>query len=277
METICDGGHLGAVRCVAFSLDGALAASGGGDNAARIWNAKDGSAVRVCEGHANEIMALAFINGGRGLLTGAAAGDPNPNLVDGPSDGMVRSWVTTPGNGADPKESIRYHGPPEAVTCMAFTANPRRILMYGPLVTLGDVSSPLFIWDSRTGKATRAFASEDLEAIYSICISATSAKAVSTGEDGEIRLWDVNTGKQVRRFPAHAGAVWCAAFSPTGDRLLTGSDDGTVRLWQVGTGKELRSFSGHTGVVRSVAFSADGKQGVSGGDDKTARLWDLAK
>jgi WD40 repeat protein len=69
--------------------------------------------------------------------------------------------------------------------------------------------------------------------------------------DFAIRLWEVDAGKEVRRFTGHTGGVWIAAFSPDGSRILSCSHDSTVRLWDVKTGNELQQFTGH-GLARGL-------------------------
>ena len=101
------------------------------------------------------------------------------------------------------------------------------------------------------------------------------------GTDNTVRLWDAQTGKEIRKFEGHTEAVWSLAFSPDGRRALSGSGrytldspDTTVRLWDVETGKELHKFEGHPQTVWGVVFLADGRRALSCGD-KTARLWRL--
>src|SRR5206468_1205333 len=107
----------------------------------------------------------------------------------------------------------------------------------------------------------------------SVAISSDGKYVLMGGlEDHTSRLWEVATGKEIRRFkdPATAHSV---AFSPDGKNVLTGSSDGTSRLWETATGKEIRRFEGHSSFVDAVAFSGDGQYVLAGSGDKTARLW----
>ena len=46
-----------------------------------------------------------------------------------------------------------------------------------------------------------------------------------------LRLWDLSTGQELRRFEGHTQRVWCVAFSPDGRRALSGAADASLRLW----------------------------------------------
>jgi mono/diheme cytochrome c family protein len=98
--------------------------------------------------------------------------------------------------------------------------------------------------------------------------------AAAGGDDRVLRLWDVQTGKELRQFRGHKDEITAVAFSPRGLWTVTGSRDRTVRLWDTETGDELAVWTGHTERVRCVAFSPDGWYVLSGGDDRTVRLWD---
>jgi WD40 repeat protein len=55
-------------------------------------------------------------------------------------------------------------------------------------------------------------------------------------------LYDVATGKELKKFKGHTESISAVAYSPKGNQVLTGSFDGTVRLWDVKTGAMVRSF-----------------------------------
>jgi WD40 repeat protein len=99
---------------------------------------------------------------------------------------------------------------------------------------------------------------------------------VLTGDTTSARLWDVATGREIRRFQGHSEWINSVAFSPDGCFLLTGGGDSAAHLWETALGREVRRFEGHSGVISSVAFSADGRSALTGSRDRTARLWDLA-
>jgi hypothetical protein len=112
--------------------------------------------------------------------------------------------------------------------------------------------------------------------VLSVAVTPDGQYVVSGSSDNTVRLWELATGKEVRRFTGHEWIVWSVAVTPDGKYVVSGSGDNTVRLWELATGKEVRRFTGHESTVWSVAVTPDGKYVVSGSGDKTVRLWDLA-
>lgn len=89
-------------------------------------------------------------------------------------------------------------------------------------------------------------------------------------EDNTIRLIDLLTKEEVRRFEGHADGVWQLDFSKDGKYLLSGAADivsgshtSTIILWDVATGQAIRNFAVDEGVIGGLAFDPDGLSFVS--------------
>jgi WD domain, G-beta repeat len=93
--------------------------------------------------------------------------------------------------------------------------------------------------------------------------------------NGEVQLWDVETGRELRSMTGHTRVVMRLAFSPDGRMLATGSGDNTVRLWEVATGGERHRFTGHSTYISSLAFAPDGRKLAAASDDAPVYIWDV--
>jgi serine/threonine protein kinase len=133
------------------------------------------------------------------------------------------------------------------------------------------------IWNLRTGGLVRTLDSvHSKKSVNTVAVSPDSSILASGGDDNNVIIWDLKTGRRILTIRAHTAAVNAIAFSKDGKTLASCSDDKTVRLWNAKTGGRLRTFSGHAGRVNAIALSGDGKTLASGSEDKTLRLWNLA-
>lgn len=132
---------------------------------------------------------------------------------------------------------------------------------------------------------TRAVLVGHSAAVRSVAVSADGRQALSgscaePGEEesctaGEIILWDLETGREVRRFTAHDGWVNAVAFSPNGSSAVSASEDGTMIVWNPSTWEQVRQLAGHDGGITSVAFGPDDTNLLCASTDATLILWDL--
>jgi WD40 repeat protein len=107
-----------------------------------------------------------------------------------------------------------------------------------------------------------------------------TAVLLSGDVDGDIRIWNRDTGEILGDLATRTGPVWSMAIATLDDGmnvLVTGGADGHLRLWSPDTGESLRDIAAHSGLVMSVAYAVlpDGTSVLaSGGKDGRARLWD---
>jgi len=67
-------GHTASVTAVAFTPDGARAATGSEDNAIKLWDAVTGKEILHLKQHSKEISSVTFSPDGKSLLTSGRDG-----------------------------------------------------------------------------------------------------------------------------------------------------------------------------------------------------------
>lgn len=55
----------------------------------------------------------------------------------------------------------------------------------------------------------------------------------SGGDDGQLRLWDAERGRELAHWRAHEAGLTALAFHPDGNLLVSGGRDGLLRLWDL--------------------------------------------
>ena len=97
---------------------------------------------------------------------------------------------------------------------------------------------------------------------------------------GEARLWDAETGQEIRTFVVPAADVFGVAISPDGRWLAAGCSDGMVRIWDTrDPAGKARELPGHIGTVERVVFLPDGRLASAGGTEAESgdvKIWDLS-
>jgi WD40 repeat protein len=249
--------HGGTVLSVAFSPDRKTVASGGADNAVRVWEVATGKELRrftAATGPGAELAlvhSIAFSPDGKLLV--AATGNPSRELV---------MWRPATG-----EEVWHFRDNPREMTSLAFSPD-------GKSLAAGDTAGSVRLWDVGSGEP-RCELKGQFFGVKSIAFSPKGEILASACIDRTIRLWDLSSGRELRQLKGHNMDVLAVAFARDGKTLASGSFDRTIRLWDPATGKELRVLK-HSDPVSTLAFFPDGKTLASGGWDYCIRLWDTA-
>ncbi len=68
----------------------------------------------------------------------------------------------------------------------------------------------------------------------------------SGSQENTVKLWSLESQKEVTTLQGHDNTVNSVAFSPDGKYLASGSEDNTVKLWSVESQKEVTTLQGHS-------------------------------
>ncbi|BAY27999.1 WD-40 repeat-containing protein [Calothrix sp. NIES-2100] len=150
--------------------------------------------------------------------------------------------------------------------------------------TLASSDFKIKIWNAATGKEiltlnshSRVFDSGGVSnlLVRSVAFSPDGKTLASGADDKTIKIWNVETGQEIRTLNGHSQRVNSVAISPDGKTLVSGSADATIKIWNVATGNEIRTLNRHSRWVWSVTISPDGKTLVSCSGDKTIKIWNV--
>jgi RNA polymerase sigma factor (sigma-70 family) len=247
---------------LAFSADGEILISVGGDAMVRFWDMATGRQVRQTRvrppepplrRRGSEIAGLS-----RDGKVVAAFDEKSLDLYDTMTGERLRQL---------PAEGVGH-------TLLAFSANGN---LLATVVDIAD-NDVLRLWDLSTGKE-RLRLDKLSQAVNSLILS-PDGRRLAYMDGGTLHVLDTATGRELGK-----GAVEgrCFAFSPDGQMLATAMKDenkATVTLWETAALKKratLRPSRVTSRVIERLCltFSPDGKLLVMGGLEALA-LWDVS-
>ncbi|HZN36186.1 MAG TPA: WD40 repeat domain-containing protein [Pirellulaceae bacterium] len=209
------------------------------------------------------LLTLAFSPDGKTI---ASAGG-GPGEKDAPAQGEVKLWEVATGRllrTLTVENGIVFHAEysPDG-QCLA-TAS-------GPGTSTRTTPGEIRLWSPATGRLAGKLTGHDRGAYVAAfspdgrrlasggiaTIDASRPAAVRGGNaTGDLKLWDLQTGRELWTGRGHSGAVAGLVFSPDGKTLASsgGLSDGNVKLWDAAAGTQRRTFPCEAEVVRPVAF-----------------------
>jgi WD40 repeat protein len=198
------------VRTVAFSADGKILASGGGDKIVKLWDTATWREISSLTGHSDAIASLAFSPVELTLISAAGS--------------TIKLWKL------DTDEEMTYtaSSSPRAVS---FNAD-------GETLAMGGLKGAFSVWVLKTREEVLKDTLHS-EEISAIAFSANGQYFATGSYDKKIKLWNARSGDLISTFIGHSQAVYSLAFCPDSSMLASGSADKTIRLWKVPQAENL--------------------------------------
>ena len=241
-------GGIVAVRSVASSMDGTMAASGGEDGAMFVWNLNAAPSMPL-EGATGEQFAITVLSPTRKHLATVGTKDGQPAII-------VRSAETN-------RITHSLIGHAGSIMSLAFSNDDTR------LISGGDDKS-IRIWELTNVSQPELRKIEGLTAaVTAVGCNGDGSQILAGFADNALRLLNVADGAVLKEFAGHSGVVSAAGF--WNGQPFSVSQDATVRFWNATDGTQVRTFS-LLSPPTSFALSADIQRMAFGGADHQVRI-----
>jgi WD40 repeat protein len=239
---------------VAVFADGKRAFVAADDKIARLFDLRTGNELRQFIGHQAGIKGVALLPGEKRVITGS-------------KDKSLRLWDVEAGT-----ELAQFPGVTEAVRSLALSPDGRTLAV-GHHGDGKEPSGTVRLWNVETRQEMRELAGHTRE-VTRVAFSTDGKQLVSSSFDRTVRIWEVATGKELKRFEC-GSLMECAYFVDRDRRVLCSGKETelTVQLWDIQDGKRLLRSPVVEDGSRDLAPLKNGGAAVAAGVDGFVRLW----
>lgn len=236
-------GHTKVVKAIRFSGDGQWLATAGEDQTILVWNTRDYTKKQSLVGHVNTVSALDWSGNCQSLFSTSL-------------DGTIREWDLT--------------RPFEATyTICDFGPWQTPVVAGSDLFAAPCSDKKLKIYKAGTGEAVKDFGAQNG---LSADLSRDGKTLVTASFDGIVRVWSVDSGREIKTFHGHTSRVDGVVYMNKNTSILSVGDS-TLRVWHVGSGNALQTVHFKTMPFR-IRLSTDESQAFIGCNDGSIRIVD---
>lgn len=260
-------GHERFIRSIAYSSDSKYLVTGSYDNTIKIWDASNGKELKTLLGHTDRVRSVKFSPNGKWIVSGS-------------DDKTVRLWSVESG-----LEAVVFEGHTDIVRAVAFHPS-------GKIIASGSSDNTIKLWSTETVAEIKTLTGHTSD-VWTLDFGSSGRYLASGGEkrsseNGEIYIWDYDTGKIVRTLELKSGTPIALEISQdeqilavcTGNREKSkdGWVNGRIEIWELFSGKLSETLkAGRSITCTSLSFHKNGRLLASGDNQKSIRLWDVKR
>ncbi|CAK9137517.1 unnamed protein product, partial [Ilex paraguariensis] len=247
--------HEGGCASILFEYNSDKLFSGGQDRTIKIWDTYTGSISRTLYGCLGSVLDLAITHDNRSVI---AASSSNNLYVWDVNSGRIRHTLT----GHIDKVC--------AVDVSKFSSRH---------VVSSAYDRTIKVWDLQKGYCTNTiiFPSN----CNALCFSIDGQIICSGHVDGNLRLWDIQTGKLLSEVAAHSRAITSISLSRNGNMILTSGRDNLHNLFDMRSLEVCGTLRANGNTVASnwsrSCISPDDNHVAAGSIDGSVHIWSISK
>ena len=221
-------GHQSTIWDLKAGFEGRYVFSASEDKDIRVWKILEGECRKTLTGHKAPVTSLGLLESKR-------------LLVSGSKEGAVLVWDLE-------EKKVKYemngHG------CAITAIEPFKV---DNVLTAAEDGYMKF-WDIKARALIKTFEISEGK-ITSLCAFTNGMSKVLAGDsNGELKVWDLETGKQVASIKAHTNSVCAVSVSNDGTLVASGGADKALKIWDLKTCSLLKQIGENDSSVRCVQF-----------------------
>lgn len=262
------GQHVAAIEALAWHPRGGRWATAGADGTVRLWDLDPLGCRAVLRNPSGPVLSLTWEPDGEHLLTGGLH-----QSAESESEfcGELRRWRLADGTCVEVVLAHRY-----SITALDCSPDGRWLATGG-----GD--GRVGIWNREHLEPLRLLAGHEHvvgvvrfspDGRY-LASSSWHADLARQWVRGEVRIWEVSSGRCVRIIRAHDRNILDMAWLDGGACIASAGLDGRVLIWDWLHGVQKQSLTVHRNGLVSLDLSPDGQLLAAAGEDGRLYLWNV--
>lgn len=246
--------HGGGCAAIAFEYNSSRLVSGGQDRAVKLWDTTNGALVQTFNGCMGSVLDLSITHDNRNII---AASGSNSLVVWDANSGRLRHSLT----GHIDKVC--------AVDVNKFSSRH---------IVSAAYDRTIKVWDLLKGYCVNTILFHSN--CNAISFSMDGQTICSGHVDGNLRLWDIKTGKLLSEVAAHSLAITSLCLSRNGNTILTSGRDNVHNLFDMRTFEVCATFRANGNRVASnwsrSCLSSDDNYAAAGSADGSVHIWSIS-